>query len=229
MNTLPEIGITPSGMPRERHPRDGFTLIELLATIAIIGILAAIVLVTVGEVRASAKQTKSISNQRQIGIAFLTYMAEHKNQPPLPLSEYNGHPENRTLWEWGSVAKPIGFGCLQYEGYLGMPSGTLPIQTATGEGRSAVFFNPLNPDPPAYYNWSDYSYLLSGRYQTAPRDPTTAIGCDVRGGNGAGTPGKPFKGSAAMVLYFDGSVRPVQYSVYSQYPNRASAFDTRPE
>jgi len=48
----------------------GFTLIELLTVIAIIAILAAILIPTISSVRESANASKSVSNLRQIGVAF---------------------------------------------------------------------------------------------------------------------------------------------------------------
>jgi len=57
--------------------RAGFTLIELLVVVAIIAILAAILFPVFAQVRAKARQTGCLSNQRQIGLGILMYSQDY--------------------------------------------------------------------------------------------------------------------------------------------------------
>ena len=65
----------------------GFTLIELLVVIAIIAILAAILVPAVSRALDTARMTLSLSNERQIGLAFAAYANEHEGLLP-PIKGY---------------------------------------------------------------------------------------------------------------------------------------------
>jgi prepilin-type N-terminal cleavage/methylation domain-containing protein/prepilin-type processing-associated H-X9-DG protein len=60
-------------MNTKKSPRSGFTLIELLTVIAIIGILAGILIPTIGAVKRRASMVTSSSNLKQIAIAYSTF------------------------------------------------------------------------------------------------------------------------------------------------------------
>ncbi len=68
-----------SSNPRLRPAPAGFTLIELLTVIAIIGILAAILIPTVGSVREKARQTQCVNNLRQWATAITLYANDNRN------------------------------------------------------------------------------------------------------------------------------------------------------
>ncbi len=70
--------------------RVGFTLIELLTVIAIIGILAAIIIPTVGKVRVTAKKAQCVARLRQWGNAVGLAANDYKNKVPLFYKNDNG-------------------------------------------------------------------------------------------------------------------------------------------
>lgn len=67
--------------------RSGFTLIELLVVVAIVVILIAILLPSLGNARDQAKTTLCCSNTRQLGTAFFMYSVENQNCFP-PMNTY---------------------------------------------------------------------------------------------------------------------------------------------
>jgi prepilin-type N-terminal cleavage/methylation domain-containing protein/prepilin-type processing-associated H-X9-DG protein len=142
--------------------RPAFTLIELLTVIAIIGILAAILIPTVGAVRKKAAQAKAQSGLRQIGQTFYTYSQDNKGYFPKPggnrlVLNSNGNPNtayNDFSWDaelvryWNipfvhatesgyeEMPKPGGFVSLDAEGFMKHPLDTRKRDDATRGVRS---------------------------------------------------------------------------------------------
>jgi prepilin-type N-terminal cleavage/methylation domain-containing protein len=64
-----------------RHPT-GFTLVELLIVVAIVSLLAAIMFPVFAQARQKARQSRCLSNLRQIGAALLVYSHDYDERFP---------------------------------------------------------------------------------------------------------------------------------------------------
>jgi prepilin-type N-terminal cleavage/methylation domain-containing protein len=71
-----------------------FTIVELLVTIAIIGILVALLLPALGRSKDEARLTQCRGNLRQIGCGFEMYLYDHGDRFP-------EHRTNWTGWQYG--------------------------------------------------------------------------------------------------------------------------------
>ncbi len=82
----------------------GFTLVELLTVIAIIGILAAIIIPTLGSVREKAQRAVDANNLREILKAAQLYAADHQDRLPDPLLISNQVlAADELVWKWPGV------------------------------------------------------------------------------------------------------------------------------
>jgi len=65
-----------------QRARSAFTLLELLVVIAVIGILLAMIVPAVQQVRASARRITCANNVRQIALSILNFESAHQELPP---------------------------------------------------------------------------------------------------------------------------------------------------
>ncbi len=81
-----------SNMYRRHLPRPvgGFTLIEVLVVVAIIALLIAVLLPTLGRARAQARLSLCGSRLRQVGVAMNLFATEHRGRVPRGVSRHGG-------------------------------------------------------------------------------------------------------------------------------------------
>lgn len=80
--------------PSRLRSSRAFTLVELLAVIVIVGLLSALTVGAVGQVREKARAAACQGNLRQIGAAFSLYAAENRGLLPMPQEQNQIWPMN---------------------------------------------------------------------------------------------------------------------------------------
>jgi prepilin-type N-terminal cleavage/methylation domain-containing protein len=171
MKSSPRTGATKRQIPSNL----GFTLIELLTVIAIIGILAAIIIPTVGKVRESARYAQGSSNLREIARGNLLFAQDNRGWIP-----HDGFTNNPTAGQltpglrggsvipWWNAIPP----------YLGVPTlakldERRPSGVPTLDSQNSIFVCPnarsstTNPNGIAWLCYAP-SYRLSDTSATAP-------------------------------------------------------------
>ena len=110
-----------------------FTLIELLVVVAIIAILAALLVPTLGKAKAAVRSAHCKSNVRQLSIAFIMYAGDNDSfLPPIgppPNSLYKGYYPNVGINNWAAPIADL----LRDEYFSQIPSGSVEgdVTTAT--------------------------------------------------------------------------------------------------
>jgi len=227
----------PSPAARPRAGRAAFTLVELLTVVAIVAILAAILIPTIGKIRRSANRASCASNLRQIGTALAGYCADHRNALPgyEKIKDHTG-----TYYALGRSAGPVwwvegGQPTRDFVAQL-LPYLSITIPAGSTSGVARVMVCPASPmagdsTPAASYYLGTavlttdgtlkrpFAYngkrsLMLGDIAFPPKaaalfDLDAEILAQLHEGSVAGAPATPVHDDVRNVLYFDGHVSAV--------------------
>lgn len=179
-------------MPLAAAKRPAFTLVELLVVIAIIGILIALLLPAVQQVRESSNRVSCANNLRQIGLAFLHHAQNYKYLP----TGGDGYIVARTMtgngpasyhdqrWAWGYQILPFIEQGNLYSNTSDQVVSSTPVK---------LFFCPSRRPPTALAGgpWAVHTY------PRAMTDYAGNAGTSSQGGDGGGVYGN---GSDGLVI-----------------------------
>jgi prepilin-type N-terminal cleavage/methylation domain-containing protein/prepilin-type processing-associated H-X9-DG protein len=176
----------------------GFTLIELLTVIAIIGILAAIIIPSVGKIRESAQRAKSASNMRSIAQAYATFSTSGGRIRMIP-------PTVRSIQEWaGMLASEAALNDASLYYIESDPNvaalATLPLVVGSGTGAGFTIDGEFQAATPSYA-------VVAGLAPNAPSTTTPLL--FTRGLTASGTwgTGAPWGDSGGHIAFLDGHVK----------------------
>lgn len=162
------VQMIPMNSRKDSARKSAFTLIELLTVIAIIGILAAIIIPTVGSVRNKAKGVRCTSNLRQMGVAIRVF-ANDNNGMMVP---YRGEPSSPTAgsqdWLWTEYLIP----------YMNIKADRLPaLPTGSDYKEDSSFFYmcPSSPVPVNWRAWGNYALHPVIMKATGSKKPNFSI------------------------------------------------------
>lgn len=128
--------------------RRAFTLIELLVVTAIVSVLAAILYPVFTHARERANAGRCIANERQIGAAIMSYVADWDDTYP---SGWIGPPNSQYGWSWKEALLPY-LGGTEVLRCPSNPVGSEEFDQASGRGRKLSIS--YTPNRSAIPRWS---------------------------------------------------------------------------
>ena len=107
----------------KQHPDGGFTLVEVLLVIMIIGLLATVVMFSVGGITAEAQESTCAADARALSVATQSYFAQWAVDSIVP-SGLGAERYERTLVDRGFLHGPSQFYDLDVAGELVQVTGS---------------------------------------------------------------------------------------------------------
>jgi prepilin-type N-terminal cleavage/methylation domain-containing protein len=183
--------------------RRGFTIVELLVSIAVIGVLIALLLPAVQSARETSRRLQCTNNLRQIGVAFHSYHDAMRQFPPAYVAvhdvilpewlgikgthdDINIHTYGEFLlpfFEQGSIFKGIDF-TQPHFAPVDLSSMGLPKYTGNSQAVVAVPLNlflcpsaPTRKANPFSYTWTDLPVAITYKAGGNDYGPSNGINC----------------------------------------------------
>lgn len=174
-----ELAVSTHDVGMKPSVRAGFTLIDILVSIAVVGVLIAIMLPSLASVKETAHQVVCRSNVRQIGFAFDLYAEANKGNIPSTITVPSLQDlSSESTWDTLTLRFPPG------AWHVGGPYGN---QLPTWDGLGILYSAEYLPVPKIFYcpshkganpfsrnvdNWRSDFQAIVGNFQYRGRGPT---------------------------------------------------------
>jgi prepilin-type N-terminal cleavage/methylation domain-containing protein len=185
-----------SNNPRLKKSGEGFTLIEILVVIAIIGLLASVIITSITKARYRSRDTKRVSDLKQIQKALEIYISNHGSLPsPSAYGRSNVSPGWWDGW-WDLSTNSAGNGFMNFLVTDGIMSKVPVDPTNSPSGYNGALGNGYQ----YFYYVAPKSYIYQGGSCVATSSDVYLIGATQLESDSARPPTQ-IKGSECNCLW----------------------------